>query len=111
MGISTKAAAPPFFEFVLLDKPTLFPIFQCPIRIAPPSACRAIQVLLVPCAVLILHSNLITEHYLCTASFPASVSGSGKHEPAGRVDVDGGDDAAAVARDDGERDGAVAGRV
>lgn len=64
-----------------------------------------------PSSTLILHSNLVAEQDFRSAAFPASVAGAGKHEAASRVDVDGRDDAAAVARDDGERNGAVAGRL
>lgn len=62
-----------------------------------------------PRAVLVLNSNLIAEQHFCAAPFPTSIAGAGKHEAAGWVDVDGRDDAATVAGDDGERDGAVAG--
>lgn len=65
--------------------------------------------LLVPRAIFVLDSDFVAKQHFRSASFPASVAGAGKHEATGRVYVDGGDDAAAVAGDDGEGDGAVAG--
>lgn len=65
-----------------------------------------------PHPTLILHPNLIPQQNLRPRpALPPSVPGGGEHEFAGRVDVDGAEDAAAVAGDDGEGDGgAVAGR-
>ena len=58
-----------------------------------------------------MHSDFVAEQNFCSAAFPASIAGVGKHEATRRVDVDGRDDASAMARDDGERDGPVAGRL
>jgi hypothetical protein len=72
---------------------------------------RAIAVLLVPRAGFILDPDLVAQQHFRAAAFPAAVARAGQHESTRRVDVDGGYDAAAVARDDSEGDGAVAGGV
>jgi hypothetical protein len=64
-----------------------------------------------PQAVFVLDPNLIAEQHFRAAAFPAPVPCAREHETTRRVEVDGRDDAAAVAGDDGERHGAVAGRV
>lgn len=62
----------------------------------------------------ILGSDLIPQQHLgASPTLPTPVTGSGQHKLARRVDVDGAEDAAAVARDDSEGDGgsvAVRGR-
>ena len=63
-----------------------------------------------PYALRILYPNLIPQQHLRAGTrLPAAVASSREHETTRRVDVDGGDDAAAVAGDDGEGDRAVAG--
>lgn len=55
---------------------------------------------------LILRSNFIPQQHLSPgAALPAPVTGSGEHEPAGRVDVYGAEDSPAMAGDDGKGDG------
>lgn len=61
-----------------------------------------------PNPIAVLHPDLIPEQHLGATALPAAIPRAGKHEAAGGIDVDGRDDAAAVARNDGERDGAVA---
>jgi hypothetical protein len=64
-----------------------------------------------PQAAFVLHPNLIAKQHFRAAALPAAVPCAREHEATGRVEVDGRDHAAAVAGDDGERHGAVAGRV
>jgi hypothetical protein len=64
--------------------------------------------LLVPSAVPVLHANLITKQDLSPSTLPAAISRAGQHEAAGRIEVDGRDDAAAVAGHDVKGNGAVA---
>jgi hypothetical protein len=65
--------------------------------------------LLMPSAIPVLYTDLIAKQDFSPSTLPAAISRAGQHEAASRIKVDGRDDAAAVARDDGERDGAVAG--
>jgi hypothetical protein len=64
--------------------------------------------LLVPSAIPVLHTDLIAQQDLSPSTLPAAISRAGQHEAAGRIEVDGRDDAAAVAGHDGEGNGAVA---
>lgn len=64
-----------------------------------------------PDSIFVLDANLVAEQHFRAAAFPAPVAGTGEHETARRVDVDRRYHTAAVAGDDGEGHGAVAGRI
>jgi hypothetical protein len=82
-------------------------IFRHVKRPFPPLSLRL--PLLVPSAIPVLYTDLIAKQDLSPSTLPAAISRAGQHEAASRIEVDGRDDAAAVARDNGERHGAVAG--
>jgi len=63
----------------------------------------------VPSTVPVLHTDLVAKQDFGASAFPAAISRAGQHEAASGIDVDGRDDAAAVAGHNGERNGAVAG--
>jgi hypothetical protein len=65
--------------------------------------------LLVPSAISVLYTDLIAKQDLSSTALPAAIPRTGQHEAASRIEVDGRDDAAAVTRNNGERNGAVAG--
>lgn len=64
--------------------------------------------LLVPSAIPVLHTDFIAQQDLSPSALPAAISRAGQHEAASGIKVNGRDDAAAVAGNNGERDGAVA---
>lgn len=65
--------------------------------------------LLVPSAIPVLYTDLIAKQDLSPSTLPAAISRAGQHEAASRIEVDGRDDAAAMTRDNCERNSAVAG--
>jgi hypothetical protein len=64
--------------------------------------------LLVPSAIPVLHTDLIAKQNLSPSALPPAISRAGQHEAASRIEVDGRDDAAAVAGHDVKGNGAVA---
>jgi hypothetical protein len=65
--------------------------------------------LLVPSSIPVLHTDLIAKQDLSPSTLPAAISRAGQHEAASGIEVDGRDDAAAVAGHDVKGNGAVAG--
>lgn len=65
--------------------------------------------LLMPNAIPVLHTDLIAKQDLSPSTLPAAIPRAGQHEAASRIDVDGRDDAAAVARNNSKRHRAMAG--
>jgi hypothetical protein len=64
--------------------------------------------LLVPSAIPVLHTDLVAKQDLSPSALPAAISRAGQHEAASRIEVDGRDDAAAVAGHNVKGNGAVA---
>ena len=64
--------------------------------------------LLVPSAIPVLYTDLIAKQDLSPSTLPAAISRAGQHEAASRIEVDGRDDAAAVAGHNVKGNGAVA---
>ena len=62
-----------------------------------------------PSAIPVLDTDFVAKQDFGASALPAAISRARQHEAASGIDVDGRNDAAAVAGHDGERNGAVAG--